>query len=84
MDNRWFKEDRKLPKEEQGVAIEKSKTALKAATLINRRLRSILQEMMAQTYIVDEDTTVAGWERIAMSNASRRKALREIDKLLDF
>ncbi len=82
MDNRWFKEDRKLPKAEQAKAIAESEKALNSATLLNRRLQLILEEMIEKTYTSEEDYTNVAWERTVLAMFERRKTLKEIIKLL--
>ena len=82
MDARWFREDRKLPKAEQAEAIEASKKALSNATLLNRRLKDILEEMIEKTIVSEEQYEGAGWKRNILRFATRRATLREIIKLL--
>ena len=82
MDSRWFKEDRKLPKNEQAEAKAKSEKALKNSTLFQRRLEQILDDEIARADRDDEDFTKDNWEREHVSNISRRKALREIKQLI--
>ena len=84
MDSRWFKEDRELPKEEQAEAKEASRIALKNSTLMHRRLGTILEEMFEKTLTNDEDFENPSWERLNIANASRRKTIRDIQKLLTF
>lgn len=84
MDSRWFKEDRQLPKEEQKEATEATRTALQNSTLMHRRLGTILEEMFAKTLTNDEDFEKPGWEQRNIANASRRKTIRDIQKLLTF
>ena len=83
MDNRWFKEDREsYTGEELKEQIEKSKTSLKNSTLLTRRLTSILEEELEQTYRSDEDFSKPNWQTEAIANAAKRKAIRSIIKLL--
>ena len=82
MDQKWFKEDRALPQEEQKEAIEQSKKALKNSTLFQRRLERILNEELDKSYRIVEDFKVPNWERIHVSEIARRKTLREIIKLI--
>jgi len=83
LDQRWFKEDRKLPKEEQADAIKESAKIISNSTLIQRRLKSILEEEIETTYRLEEDFTNPGYERLVIANASARKTLRSIIKLLN-
>jgi ABC-type oligopeptide transport system ATPase subunit len=83
LDPRWFKEDRKLPKGEQTDAIKESEKIIRNSTLLRRRLKSILEEEVEATYRYDEDFENAAYERIVIANASTRKTLRSIIKLLD-
>lgn len=82
MDSRWFVEDRKGPPDEIAESIEKSTIALKNSTLLTRRLKVILETEIDATNRKDEDFSNPTWEREAIANISRRKALREIIKLL--
>jgi len=83
MDSRWFKEDREKYKgEELKEQMEQSKTALKNSTLFSRRLVSILEEEMEQTYRSDEDFSKLDWHTEAIANAATRKTIRRIIKLL--
>jgi hypothetical protein len=82
LDSRWFKEDRKLPKNDQAAAKKESLKALQNATLFQRRLEQILDDMLAETERQDEDFSQPNWERIYVSNVSRRKILREIKQLI--
>jgi hypothetical protein len=82
MDSQWFKEDRQLPKQEQAKAMAESEKALKNSTLLIRRLGIILEGMKASTLKDDEDFEKDGWERRAIANASKRKTINQILKLL--
>jgi hypothetical protein len=82
MDSKWFAEDRKLPKEEQKEAIEKSKEALRNSTIFRRRLEGILKEELEKSYLKEEDFEQDNWERIHISEVSNRKTLRKIIKLI--
>lgn len=84
MDSRWFWEDRDLPKNEQAEAKRESEKALRNSTLFRRRLERILQHELEQSYRKEEDFDNPNWERIHVSEISRRKTLREILKLIDF
>ncbi len=82
MDARWFREDRELPKSEQAKAKTETEKALKAATLLCRRLTEILEEEIDKTYTKEENYTQADWERVVFGLFQRRKVLKEIIKLL--
>jgi hypothetical protein len=82
LDNRWFKEDRKLPKNEQAGAKAESEKALKNSTLFQRRLDGILDDLIEASHRDDEDFTKPNWQLEAVSGVSRRKALREIKRLI--
>lgn len=83
MDSRWFKEDRVLPKDEQKEAKESSEKALKNSTLFQRRLTNILKDLIEEANRDDEDFTKRDWATTAVANASRRKTIRQIIKLID-
>lgn len=82
MDPRWFREDRKLPREEREEAITESKKALANSTLLIRRLTDILEDEISKTYTSEEDYTNVAWERNVLAMFARRKTLKEIIKLL--
>jgi hypothetical protein len=86
MDSRWFKEDRELARKDkeftEAELKAQSKTALKNSTLFQRRLGSILDDLIEESNRDDEDFSKPGWEREHVANISRRKALREIKKLI--
>ena len=82
MDARWFKEDRALPASERAEAHAKSEKALKASTLMARRLTQILEDEVAKTYASEESYEGVGWERKVAKLFERRKTLKEIIKLL--
>lgn len=82
MDNRWFREDRKLPKEEQSESMEASREALLSSTLLVRRLTEILEEEVYKTYTKEEDYEGIDWARIVFGQFQRRRTLKEIIKLL--
>lgn len=85
MDSRWLAEDREIVgKEDQFKAIEESKKALRNSTFIRDRLDRILDTMLEKAYVDDEDFKQDSWKLNAVANASRRKTLREIKKLIDF
>jgi hypothetical protein len=83
MDGRWMKEERQLPKQDQAQAIVDTTKVLKNSTIFQRKLDRILEEMYAETLRSDEDFSKQGWQREAIANASRRKTLREIRKLIE-
>ena len=82
MDNRWFREDRKLPKEEQAEAVQASRDALLNSTLLVRRMTTMLEEEIYKTYTKEEDYEGIDWSRIVFGQFQRRKVLKEIIKLL--
>ena len=86
MDSRWFKEDREAARKDKSVSEqelkEESKKALKNSTLFQRRLEQILDDLIEESNRVDENFSEPNWERIYVTNVSRRKTLREIKKLI--
>jgi len=82
MDSRWFKEDRELPKEEQAEAKEESRKALKNSTVFVRRLERILTELYEETLRKDEEFDIPDWQTVHVASVSRRKTLREIQKII--
>jgi len=82
MDSRWFREDRKLPKAERAEAQAKTEEVLKNSTLIVRLLTGILNEEIEKTYRVEEDFDNPAYQRLVIATASRRKALKDIIKIL--
>jgi hypothetical protein len=85
VDNRWFKEDRENhPRSELKKQQAESEKALRASTLLTRRLTDILKEDIEKTYLVEEDFGDPAWERKTIAAAAERKTLRRIMKLLDF
>ncbi len=84
MDSSWLKEDRELTYADQSDAIIATKKALRNSTLITTRLERILNELINESHRDDEDFKKKNWELEAIANASRRKTLRTIIKLLDF
>lgn len=82
IDSRWFKEDRKLPKEEVAGAKEESRKALMNSTLLVRRLTAILEDEIERTHTSEEAYEETGWERRVLAAVARRKAFKEIIKLL--
>jgi hypothetical protein len=86
MDSRWFAEDRAEARKDKSLSEaklkEESKKALKNSTLFQRRLDSILGDLIEESNRDDEDFTKTGWERELLANISRRKTLKEIKKLI--
>ena len=82
LDSRWFVEERTLPQEEQAAAKKEIEKALKASTILSRRLITILEKEVAKTYTVEESYTGADWDRVVYGQFQRRKTLKEIIKLL--
>ena len=86
MDSRWFKEDREMarkdPEATETELKEESKKALKNSTLFQRRLEGIIDDLIRETEKADEDFKEPNWERVYVSNVSRRKVLREIKQLI--
>lgn len=82
MDSRWFKEDRALPKNEQAEAVRESEKALKASTLLVRRLKLILEDEIQKTYRNEEDYARDNWHQVVLASAARRKTLKEVINLL--
>lgn len=82
MDSRWFKEDRALPKNEQAEAVRESEKALKASTLLVRRLKLILEDEIQKTYRNEEDYARDNWQQVVLASAARRKTLKEVINLL--
>ena len=82
MDSRWFKEDRQLPKEERAKAKAETEKVLKNSTLMSRLLKGIIEDEIEGTYRVEEDINNPAYERAVIAAASRRKAFKDIIKLL--
>jgi hypothetical protein len=86
MDARWFIEDREEARKDKSKSVstlrEESRKALKNSTIFQRRLERILKEEVELSDRSDEDFTKPDWERVSVSNISRRKTLREIIKLI--
>jgi len=82
MDSRWFKEDRELPQHEQEDAKAKTTKSLNAATVFQRKLERILTDMISEGDRGDEDFDKPSWQRSHIANISRRKALKEVIKLI--
>lgn len=79
----WFEEDRAKYKgeelKEQMVATEK---AVRANTVVIRRLRNIIEKDIEATYSVEEDFDDPAWQRKTIAAAAERKVLRRYLKLL--
>jgi hypothetical protein len=84
MNSKWFKEDRALPKHEQAEAVEATKQTLLNSRLMHDRLERILNDEIEESYRLEENFDDPWWERKHVAAISRRKALREILKLIDF
>jgi hypothetical protein len=84
MDSRWFKEDRELPISERAKAKEETEKALKASTVLSRRLTRILKDEVEKTYTKEENYTEADWDRVVFGLFQRRKTLNEIINLLPY
>ena len=83
MDSKWFREDRKLPKgKEQDEAKKATEEALKNSTLMSRLLKGICEDEIERTYRDEEDIQDPAYARVVIAAASRRKAFKEIIKLL--
>lgn len=82
LDQRWFKEDRELPKEEQDEAKEQSTTAILNSTLVTRRLKAILEEEYQKCIQIEDDFQSPGWKKRIIALNARRKTLREIAGIL--
>ena len=78
----WFKEDRKLPKDQQEEAKARTEQALRNSTLMTRLLKQILEDKMQETYLKEEDYENPAYERLVIATSSRRKTIREIIDLL--
>lgn len=85
MQSAWFKEDREqYSGDELKAAIEESKKALQNSTLMQRRLEKILEEMIEETYRNEEDYLEPNYAVRCAANAGRRRAFREVKKLVQF
>ena len=86
MDSRWFREDREQARKDKSKSETElraeSKKALKNSTLFSRRLDGILDTLIEASNRDDEDFSKPNWEREHVANISRRKALKEIKKLI--
>ena len=51
---------------------------------VYRQKDRILDAMLEKAYVDDEDFKKSSWKLNAVSNASRRKTVREIKQLIDF
>ena len=84
MDSKWFRLDRKLPKNEQAEAVKATKETLRNSRVMKERLEDILTGEIETSYRLDEEFDDPHWERKHVALVSRRKAMRDILKLLDF
>lgn len=82
LDQRWFKEDRALPKDEQQKAKEQSEVAIRNSTLMSRRLKAILEEEYEKCIRIEDDFQSPGWKKRIVALNARRKTLREIAGIL--
>lgn len=86
MDSKWFVEDREQARKDKSVSEEELKAAslkaLKNSTLFQRRLDRILGDLIEASNRDDEDFSKHNWELNNVANISRRKALREIKRLI--
>jgi hypothetical protein len=82
LDQRWFKEDRALPKIDQEDAKEKSEIAIRNSTLMSRRLKMILEEEYQKCIQIEDDFQSPGWKKRIIALNARRKTLREIAGIL--
>jgi hypothetical protein len=86
MDSKWFAEDRAKARADKSTPLAElkaeSEKALKNSTLFQRRLEKILDDLIEESNRDDEDFSKPNWERIYVTNVSRRKTLREIKKLI--
>lgn len=82
LDQRWFKEDRDLPKEEQAKAVAESEKALRNSTLLSRRLKAIIDAEYEKCIQIEDDFQSPGWKRRIIALNARRKTLREIRSIL--
>lgn len=86
MDTKWFEEDRAAARQDKSVDLrklkEESEKALKNSTLFQRRLDRILDSLIEASNRDDEDFTKPHWDLVNATNVARRKALREVKKLI--
>lgn len=83
MDNLWFKEDRATSTgENYSKNKAESEKALKNSTLMSRRLKGICEDLIRETYHMEEDVDHPAYERRVIAAASTRKAYNKIIKLL--
>lgn len=79
----WFEEDRaKYKGEELKEQMEKTEKAIRANTLVIRRLKGIMEKDIEATYLVDENFDDPAWQRKTIAAAAERKVLRRYLKLL--
>jgi hypothetical protein len=82
MKNVWYYEDRKLPSNEQKQAMTETKSALENSTLMTRLLKGIIEKEIESTYVNEEDYTQSNYAEMCSFNAGKRKALKNILKIL--
>lgn len=82
MKNVWYYEDRKLPSNEQKQAMTETKAALENSTLMTRLLKGIIERSIESTYVSEEDYTQSNYAEMCSFNAGKRKALKNILKIL--
>jgi len=83
VDSTWFKEERATSsKDELAESIAETAKALRNSTLFQRRLERILKEKLDETDRSDADFNDINWSLKAAGNASKRKTLNEIIKLI--
>jgi hypothetical protein len=82
MKNVWYYEDRKLPSNEQKQAMTETKAALENSTLMTRLLKGIIEKEIESTYVNEEDYTQSNYAEMCSFNAGKRKALKNILKIL--
>ena len=82
MDSRWFKEDRELPRDEQRQSIEDATDVIKNATIVRRRLQRVLEDEIKKTYELEEKVDAPNYSIVVSHAAGKRKALRDILKLV--
>ncbi len=82
LDQRWFKEDRALPKDEREQAQVATEVALRNSTLMSRRLKAILEEEYEKCIVIEEDFASPGWTKRILALNARRRTLREIASIL--
>lgn len=82
MDRRWFKEEQALPRADRKKAIEETTKVLVNSTIMARKLKGICEHEIESTYKVEEDVHKDYYERLIIAAGARRKAFKDIIKLL--